>query len=237
MTRNDLLAIPLATLALVAAFGAARPVQAQDTKPKYPNMAPMSQYLIADRDAEIALARTGAPASISGDAEVMVLGPKDYEVAAQGKNGFVCVVERAWGSNFGDAEFWNPKIRSPICFNAQAAQSAMALYLNRTKMVLSGKSQAEMLAAISSGLDKQELPTPLPGAMCYMLSKQGYLNDLGGHWHPHVMFFRPSAEAAAWGANLPGSPIFASDDAADRLAVLMVPVTTWSDGTPDSAGH
>jgi hypothetical protein len=35
-------------------------------------MAPVDAYLIADRDSEIALARSAAPASISDGAEVMV---------------------------------------------------------------------------------------------------------------------------------------------------------------------
>jgi len=37
-------------------------------------MAPVDQYLMTDRNAEIAMARSAAPPSISADAEVMVLG-------------------------------------------------------------------------------------------------------------------------------------------------------------------
>lgn len=95
-----------------------------------------------------------------------------------------------------------------------------------------------MFAAVEVAIDKKELPPLEAGAMCYMLSKQGHLSDRDGHWHPHLMFFLPSAEAATWGANLAGSPIFEDDDAADRMTVMMVPVTTWSDGSSDSAkGH
>ena len=53
----------------------------------YPKMAPVDQYLIADRNAEIALARSAAPSSISNDADVMVLGDRGYETAVKGKNG------------------------------------------------------------------------------------------------------------------------------------------------------
>jgi len=40
-----------------------------------------------------------------------------------------------------------------------------------------------MAEAITAALDKKELPLPEPGAMSYMMSKQGYLSDSGGHWH------------------------------------------------------
>ncbi len=54
-------------------------------------MAPLDQYLM-EQNAEIALARTAAPESISKDAEIMVLGRRGYETAVKGTNGFVCIV-------------------------------------------------------------------------------------------------------------------------------------------------
>src|ERR1700719_1293150 len=39
------------------------------SKAPYPNMAPVDQYLMEDREAEIALARSAAPESISRDSE------------------------------------------------------------------------------------------------------------------------------------------------------------------------
>ena len=60
---------------------------------QYPVMAPVAEYLIADRDAEVALARTAAPAAISNDATVVVLTGQGYRTAAEGKNGFVCFVD------------------------------------------------------------------------------------------------------------------------------------------------
>src|SRR5580700_7251022 len=99
MARNQMRITLLSAFALVAALIASRPVAAQDAKQPYPNMAPIEQYLM-DRDAEITLARSAAPDSISRDAEVLVLGRHGFETAAKGKNGFVCVVERAWGAPF-----------------------------------------------------------------------------------------------------------------------------------------
>jgi hypothetical protein len=116
--------------------------RAQSTQMPYPKMAPVDQYLIADRNAEIALARSAAPESISGKAEVMVLGRVGYEIAVPGTNDFVCIVERSWDAAIGDPNFWNPKIRGPNCFNAAAAKSSIALM--KTRLALGGKSQVEI---------------------------------------------------------------------------------------------
>ena len=223
-------------LTVVAAWaGAAGMARAQAAKTKYPAMAPLSQYLMADEQAEIALARTAAPASISDGAEVMVLTPEGYKTAAKGTNGFLCMVERGWGASTDDPVFWNPKNRSPICFNPAAARSYVPIYLMKTKMVLKGKSKAEMVQAVASAFDRKELPALEPGAMCYMMSKQQYLNDDVIAWHPHLMFFVPGDAAKAWGADLPGSPVMAQPDSEERATVLMVVVAQWSDGTPGPA--
>jgi hypothetical protein len=103
--------------------------------------------------------------------------------------------------------------------------------IKRTEWVLAGRSKAQMFEDLKAALDKKELPKPEVGAMCYMMSKQGYLNDSVGHWHPHLMFFLPPADPSTWGANLPGSPVIGQDDAQSQLTVLMIPVGHWSDGT------
>jgi hypothetical protein len=222
--------LTLATLALAAGLGAARPAQAQDAKATYPSMAPIEQYRM-ERDAEIALARSAAPESISRDAEVVVLGARGYETAAQGTNGFVCMVLRSWTAGIDDPVFWNPKIRGAACFNPPGARTYLPIVFKKTELILAGRSKAQMFEAIKEDFDKKELSAQESGAMCYMLSKQSYLSDRSPHWHPHLMFFVPQTEAATWGADLPGSPILAGPDPEDRLSVFIVPVTRWSDGT------
>ena len=233
MKRQILRMIEAKSFALVVLLGVAWQAQGQDAKAPYPSMAPLDQYLIADRNAEIALARSAAPESISRDAEVLVLGQHGYETAVKGKNGFVCMVQRSWTAGIDDPDFWNPKLRAPICFNPPAARSYLPLVIKKTELILAGQSKAQMFDSIKAAFDKKELPAQEPGAMCYMLSKQGYLNDHDGHWHPHLMFFVPQTDAATWGADLPGSPILASDDPQDRLTVFLIPVAKWSDGTAD----
>ena len=224
-------AILFATLLVTVLLSALSKARAQEPSSAYPKMVPIDQYLMADRDTEIAMARSAAPPSISADAEVMVLGRRGYETAVKGKNGFACLVERSWMSPFDFSQFWNPKMRGPICFNPAAVRSIMPLTFKRTELVLAGLSKAQMVDNINTAFAKKELPTLEPGSMCYMLSRQGHLSDQDGHWHPHLMFFVPQTDDKTWGANLPGSPILALKDTQDRLTVFLIPVAKWSDGT------
>jgi hypothetical protein len=90
-----------------------------------------------------------------------------------------------------------------------------------------------MVEAVAAAVDKKELPPMELGAICYMLSKQGYLSDRVGHWHPHLMFFVSQTDPATWGAGVQGSPILAFSDKWEGLTVFLVPVRQWSDGTAD----
>ena len=145
----------------------------QAGKAAYPAMAPLDQYRISDEKSEIALARSAAPGSISDGAEVMVLGREGYKIAVKGTNGFLCIVERSWGQSTDQAEFWNPKIRAPHCFNAQAATSFAPIYLMKTRLVLAGKSKAEIAQAISHSGWTPRLASIIISAHCWMLSKGG----------------------------------------------------------------
>ena len=233
MPRQTLSTIAARSVTLSLMLVAILSAQSQATKTPYPAMAPVEQYLM-DRDAEIALARSAAPASISKDAEVMVLTRHGYETAVKGSNGFVCVVERGWtgGSDFSD--FWNPRLRGPICFNAAAARTYLPRTLKKTEWVMAGQSKAQMYASLKIAFDKKELAPIETGAMCYMLSKQGYLNDQVAHWHPHLMFFVPQTDPKTWAANLDDSPIFGQEFPEDHMTIFFVPIATWSDGTTDS---
>lgn len=233
MQGNNAATIAMKTIALVLVLGTPWRAIAQDSKTPYPSMAPVEQYLMQDRNAEIALARSAAPESISRDAEVMVLGRHGYETAVKGTNGFVCLVERSWTAGIDEPNFWNPKLRGPMCLNAAAARSYLPRTIKKTDLILAGRTKAQMVDAITSALAKKELPAAEPGAMCYMLSKDGYLSDEGGHWHPHLMFFVSQADPAAWGADLAGSPIIAFNNKWEQLTTFLIPVRQWSDGTAD----
>jgi hypothetical protein len=206
----------------------------EDRSTPYPSMVSIEQYLVPDRNAEIAVARSAAPAAISSDAKILVLGWRGYETAIEGRNGFVCMVERSWMSPFNSAEFWNPKVRVPQCFNPPAARSILPLTINRTEMVLAGLSKAQMIDSITAGFENKKLPAPEPGAMCYMMSRAGYLNDALGHYVPHLMFYFPLTDKSFWGADLPDSPVTLNPqfrDGPEPITEFVIPVGKWSDGT------
>jgi len=206
---------------------------AQPAMSLYPSVAPIEQYRVKSQADEIALARSAAPPSISSDAEVLVLGSRGYETAVQGKNSFVCFVERSWAAGFDDPEFWNPKLRAPNCFNASAARTELPQYLKRTEWVLAGASREQMIERTRSAVADHSFKSPEPGSLSFMLSKDGYLSDeAAGPWLPHVMLFVPHGQAAAWGAGMEGSPILGRDGSELESTVLLIPVRRWSDGSP-----
>lgn len=230
MLKKKVAAIAVKGLALLAVLGIAHHAMAQDATTPHPNMAPIDQYLMPDKSAEIALARSAAPDSIAGDADVLVLGRHGFETAVKGKNGFVCIVGRSFTSA-PDEDFWNPKVRVPMCFNAPAARSYLVRVTKETGWILAGQSKAELTETIAAAIAKKELPPMEPGAMCYMMSKQGYGGDSAPHWPSHLMFFYFDIDPAIWGANLPGAPVIAVADPLEHLTQFVIATQRWSDGT------
>jgi hypothetical protein len=225
-----------AIVATIMVLALAKQACAQSTHLSYPKMAAMDQYLMK-QDVEVALARSAAPESITKDADVLVLDQRGYRTAIKGRNGFTCAVQRSWTAGIDDPEFWNPKLRAPICFNASAVRSYLPRVIQRTQVVLAGKTKEQLSGEMKAAFEANRIPAIEPGSMAYMLSKQGYLGDQAGHWHPHIMIYVPEGEPAGWGANLPGSPIFEASDHTDRVTVFFIPVPKWSDGSADSGDN
>jgi hypothetical protein len=216
-------------LAITGALFSAGHAQAGNAATHYPKMLPAEQYLIADRNAEIAMAKSAAPPSISDNASVMVLSPHGFETAVKGTNAFTCLVDRSWSKTFDDPDFWDPKIRGPVCMNEAAVRTAMPTIVERAKWSLAGLSIAQMRerskTSAAANMD------PATGAMSYMMSKQQFLSDSPpSEWHPHVMFFSPGVDLNAWGANLAGSPVLGAN-ISNHLTMFFIPVRKWSDGT------
>lgn len=218
---------------------------AQTPQTPYPSMAPVDRYLVADRNAEIALARSAGPAAVSDKAEILVLGAHGYETAVQGSNGFVCFEQRSWANDFDAPDFWNPKIHTPQCWNAAAVSSVLPDYLKRTQWVLAGVSREEMLARTKAAVAAHETGSPAPGSMAYMLSKDQYIKDpkpgSEARWYPHVMFFVPATEDSKWGANGRGGPIYSTTSDVEPITTFFVLAPRWSDGSlgpyvPDPTG-
>ncbi len=224
---------------IIIAFSVAS-VAAQSQK--YPKMAPLDQYLM-EKNAEIELARSAAPDSISRDATILYLGRQGYETAVEGKNGFVCMVARSWMAPFDWNEFWNPKVRAADCMNRQSARSIVPLVLLRSKMMMAGRSKTEIISAIKTAFENGQVPKLESGAMDYMMSKSAYLTDEGEHNMPHLMFVTNGIDAKDWGSGAEGSPVmsapywfFSSIEPSQMkglppIVVFLVGVPNWSDGT------
>jgi hypothetical protein len=237
--------IRIMALVLVVSIGFLMPKAAAQSD-KYSTMATVDQYLM-ERNAEILLARSAAPDSISSDATVVILGRQGYETAVQGKNGFVCMVERSWMEAFDSPEFWNPKVRGAECLNRQAARSILPIADLRTRMVMAGHTKAEIVSALKAAFDNKQLPDLESGNMVFMMSKSAYLYDAGDHNGPHVMFFTALKDGKDWGAGAMGSPVFSgpywflsSQEPSKEpsqakglppILVFAVEVAKWSDGT------
>jgi len=190
---------------------------------------PLSQYLMP-RDAEIALARSAAPADISDRATIKVLTTSGFEVAKQGDNGAVCMVMRGFSApTYTPAQFrdlvYDPTVRAPICFTAPAANTAMPYYELRTRLAMEGKGPDQIARGVKAAYDKGELPRRGAVTFAYMWSAHQQLASGVGAWHPHVMVFAPNYDNAMVGGNAFGSPLpQLTDDAGTPFAVVVIPV-------------
>jgi len=190
---------------------------------------PLSQYLMP-RDAEIALARSAAPADISDRATIKVLTTSGFEVAKQGDNGAVCMVMRGFSApTYTPAQFrdlvYDPTVRAPICFTAPAANTAMPYYELRTRLAMEGKGPDQIARGVKAAYDKGELPRRGAVTFAYMWSAHQQLASGVGAWHPHVMVFAPNYDNAMVGGNAFGTPLpQLTDDAGTPFAVVVIPV-------------
>lgn len=203
-------------------------IRAQTPAKSYPQMAALEAYLEPSAADEIALARSAAPASIADSADILVFDAHGYHKLASGRNGFTCLVERSWNDGFDNPEFWNPRIRVPICFNEAAARTVLPVYLARTAAVLGTHS----LPAVMRAARMDSVPDPAPGSFAIMMSRRGYLADAVGAAGPHTMVFLANVPGSAWGANLAGSPVGSTPGDKASITIFYLPARQWSDGTP-----
>ena len=207
--------------ALVAALASA--AHADKTYP------PIAAYLMP-QDAEVALARTAAPASVSGPATVEVLTPRGYKLVETGKNGFVCLVMRGFSApTYTPKMFldlvYDPTVRAPICFNAQAAAEVLPYYKLRTELGMQGKSPEQIRAGVEAAYKAGQLPKRTGVSFAYMWSSEQNLGPMVHHWHPHVMIFAPNLDNTMLGNHDFGTPLpQLSDDAGTPFSVAVIPV-------------
>ena len=215
--------LALVLLSLLAGLPGAR-LHAQ--APKYP---PLSEYLMP-QDAEIALAKTAAPASISDRATIKVLTTSGFQVVHEGVNGFVCMVMRAWSApTYTPAEFRNlvydATVRAPICFDPGASRTVMPYYELRSTLGMAGKSPDQIAEGVQAAYVTGKLPRRDSVTFAYMWSAHQHLGPGIGAWHPHMMIFAPYYDNAMLGGNEFGSALpQVTDDAGTPFTVIVIPV-------------
>ncbi len=215
--------LPFLTVLLAASLDTAA---ARAQMNKYP---PIDKYLMP-RDAEIALAKSAAPASLADHATIKVLTRSGYVVAREGDNGAVCMVMRGFSApTYTPAQFrdlvYDPTVHAPICFTAPAARTAMPYYELRTRLAMEGKTPDQIAESLQSAYVRGELPRRDGVTFAYMWSAHQHLGPGIGAWHPHMMVFAPYTENSMVGGNEFGSPLpQVSDDAGTPFTVVVVPV-------------
>ncbi|KAA6462860.1 hypothetical protein DYQ86_05830 [Acidobacteria bacterium AB60] len=205
------------------------PAGAQTTKQQPDKYPPIENYLMPQAP-EIALAKSAAPANISGRATIKVLTTSGYKVVDQGDNGFVCMVLRGFSApTYTPAQFrdlvYESSVRSPICFDPKAAKEVIPYYELRTTLAMQGKGPDEIARGVEAAYARGELPKREGVSFAYMWSADQNLIPGVGHWHPHVMVFAPYYDNSMVGGNAFGAPLpQLSDDAGTPFAVVVIPV-------------
>jgi hypothetical protein len=191
--------------------------------------ASLTAYMMP-RDAEIALAKSAAPANVSDRATIKVLTNTGFQVAHEGDNGFVCLVLRGWAApTFTPAPLrelvYYAKLRAPICYNPAASRTVLPYQELRTKLGIDGKTPDDIATAIQAAYATGKLPRMETVGFAYMFSADQDLGPGVGAFHPHVMVFAPYYDNAMLGGNAFGSALpFVSDDAGTPFAVTVIPV-------------
>lgn len=190
---------------------------------------PLRDYLMA-REAEIRLARSAAPASITDRATIKVLAESGYQVAREGDNGFVCVVLRGWSApTYTPAPFRNliydAQVRAPICFNPVATRTVLPYQELRTRLGMQGKNPDQIAEGVQAAYATGELPRMEAVGFAYMWSAHQHLAPGIGAWRPHLMIYTPYyTNAMIGGGEFGGAQPFVSDDAGTPFAVTVIPL-------------
>jgi len=141
------------------------------------------------RDQQITLAESAAPAEVSSKATVYVLGPKGYEKAREGTNGFSCFVGR---------HFVKPAETTiePQCFDAEGSRTLLLVYMHGEELRTNGKSEAEIKADVANGYKEARYQYPSKPGFLYMMSSRNRLSAIPEHgtgiFPPHLMFYAPN---------------------------------------------
>lgn len=183
------------------------------------------------RARQLELARSAAPPEISDQATLYVLGPKGYEVAQQGSNGFSCLVEREI-----------PETQEPECFDAEGSATTLPARLRVEELRAQGVAEDKIAKEIEEGYKTGKYKAPRKTGIVYMLSAENWvLADAATrqifHFSPHLMFYAPYiTERDVGNVNgrnaAPGIPYILHPGRPDAL-IIVVPQLPEKDGNAE----
>lgn len=179
----------------------------------------LSGWLMQDENEEASLALSAAPAPITGKAGVHVLSANGYRQIRESRNGFNCLVERA----FRDPS--QSKVRAPICYDAEASSTVMQMKMIVAKSAMTGLSREEIDRVAHAAFSNGKVKAPTYAAFAYMFSADQYLGEQAGAFLPHMMVYAPYYDNDKLGGNTPGSnlpQLFESPGTAFSTAVIPV---------------
>ena len=204
------------TFAGVLSIGVLSSGAAAQDKPQEPAREVHLVTASTPRERQIDLALSAAPTEVSSKAAVYILGPKGYEKAREGTNGFSCLIERSFKGTTQTSS-------APACFDAVGSGSIMVAYLRREELRAEGKSEAEIKDDIAKGYEDGRFKVPGPGFL-YMMSNENFVynnvSGKSGFVAPHLMFYAPNKTA--------------NDVGYDSVSPTMVPYLTGSGIGPES---
>jgi hypothetical protein len=157
-----------------------------------PPTAPKVYDASIPREQQMALAMSAAPEPVSSNATIYVLGPRGYEKAREGTNGFSCFVFRSFVSA-------TETTVGPMCLDAEGSRTSLVVYLHMEELRSSGKSEAEITADADSGYQTGRFQHPSKMGLLYMMSTENRLGPTKDHttqhFPPHVMIYAPNMTA------------------------------------------
>jgi hypothetical protein len=183
------------------------------------------------RDQQIQLALSAAPDAVAANASVYILGPKGYEKARSGTNGFSCLVQRSY-TKTGETTV------APMCFDAQGSQTTMLVYMRKEALFDEGESKAEIDADVKKGYADGTFRAPARAGVIYMMS---CANRLGPDprtgrpvsFPPHVMFYAPYMTAKDLGYDGDPAVPFLALAGTPQAMMVVVPGAPQQRKCPD----